>query len=275
MLGEIAPQEGTVKHGTNLQIGYYDPLRQDLELDKSVAYNVGEGRDYIDINDRQYHVVGYLKGFLFSAKRALTPVRSLSGGERNRVLLARLFARPSNLLVLDEPTNDLDVETLEVLEDKLVDYGGTLIVVSHDRQFLDNVVSSVLVFERGGVREYVGGFSDWQRRGLELAEVERPRRKGGADGSAAPTARRRSTSPGKLSYKDQRELDALPERIEQLEARVAETEQEVSAPEFYDQPFEATREALERFEQLRRELDEATERWLELEERQEALRAGG
>ena len=272
MLGALEPREGTVKHGTNLRIGYYDPLRQDLDPDKSVAYNVGEGRDYIHINDRQHHIVGYLKGFLFSAKRAMTPVKALSGGERNRVLLARLFTQPSNLLVLDEPTNDLDVETLEVLEDKLKAYRGTLIVVSHDRQFLDNVVDRVLVFERdAGVQEYVGNFSDWLRRGVALAELDRPDRSAGAR-SAGP--RRASSAPTKLSYKEQRELDALPERIEELEARVAEAQRAVTAPDFYDQPFDVTGPALEAFEALQSELDQAGERWLALEEKQEQLRAG-
>ncbi|MEO1576760.1 MAG: ATP-binding cassette domain-containing protein, partial [Pseudomonadota bacterium] len=258
-------------HGTNLHIGYYDPLRQDLDPEKSVAYNVGEGRDYIDINGRPHHIVGYLKGFLFSAKRAMTPVKSLSGGERNRVLLARLFTRPSNLLVLDEPTNDLDVETLEVLEGKLKEYSGTLIVVSHDRQFLDNVVNSVLVFEKdAGVQEYVGNFSDWLRRGAQLAELDRPDKAAASRGAAAA---RTNSKPTKLSYKEQRELDALPERMAQLEQQVAEAQSVVTAPDFYDQPFDVTGPALEQFEMLKGELDAAGERWLELEEKSEQLRA--
>ena len=158
MLGKLKPQSGTVKHGTNLEIGYFDQLRRELDLDKSVADNIGGGRDYIYINGKNRHVIGYLTGFLFSAKRAMTPVRALSGGERNRVTLAKLFTRPTNLLVLDEPTNDLDIETLEVLEQRLIDYDGTLIVVSHDREFLDNVVTSILVFEADGqIREFIGG----------------------------------------------------------------------------------------------------------------------
>ena len=170
ILGELEPQEGTVKQGTNLEIAYFDQLRRELDPNKSVADIVGDGRDYITINGKERHVVGYLRGFLFSAKRAMTPVRVLSGGERNRVILARLFTRPSNLLILDEPTNDLDVETLEVLEARLSEYAGTLIVVSHDREFLDNAVTSILVFEDdGNVHEYVGGYSDWLRRGHKLA----------------------------------------------------------------------------------------------------------
>nr|MBA3732150.1 ATP-binding cassette domain-containing protein [Gammaproteobacteria bacterium] len=169
MLGELAPQAGVVKLGTNLQIGYFDQMRRELDPDKTIAELVSDGHDYIKLNGKDRHVIGYLRGFLFSAKRAMTPVRALSGGERNRVILARLFTRPSNLLVLDEPTNDLDVETLEVLEDRLVEYQGTLIVVSHDREFLDNVITSTLVFEPDGkVRSYVGGFSDWARSGRQL-----------------------------------------------------------------------------------------------------------
>jgi ABC transport system ATP-binding/permease protein len=173
LLGELAPQTGTIKHGTQLEIAWFDQLRGGLDPALSVADNVGDGRDHVTINGKSRHVVGYLRGFLFSAKRALTPVASLSGGERNRVILAKLFTRPSNLLVLDEPTNDLDVETLEVLEARLAEYAGTLIVVSHDREFLDNVVNKILVFEAGGrIIEYAGGYSDWARRGRELAQMD-------------------------------------------------------------------------------------------------------
>jgi len=165
LLGQLEPQTGTIKHGTNLEVGYFDQLRQTLDLEKSVAYNVGEGRTYITLNGKERHIVGYLKGFLFTPKRSSMPVKALSGGERNRVILAKLFTRPANLLVLDEPTNDLDIETLEVLEKKLCDYNGTLIVVSHDREFLDNVVTSTVVFEDDGrAKEYVGGYSDWVRQ---------------------------------------------------------------------------------------------------------------
>ncbi|MCH7637290.1 MAG: ATP-binding cassette domain-containing protein [Proteobacteria bacterium] len=175
LLGDLEPMSGTLKHGTNLEIGYFDQLRQSLDLDKSVAYNVGEGRTYIKLNGKDRHIVGYLKGFLFSPKRAATPVKALSGGERNRVILAKLFTQPANLLVLDEPTNDLDIETLEVLENKLTEYGGTLIVVSHDREFLDNVVTSTIVFEDNGhIQEYIGGYSDWLRQGHALAEIDSP-----------------------------------------------------------------------------------------------------
>jgi len=271
LLGEIAPQGGSVKHGTNLEIGYFDQMRRVLEVDKSVAENVGDGRDYVTINGRQQHVVGYLRGFLFTAKRALTPVKSLSGGERNRVILAKLFTRPTNLLVLDEPTNDLDVETLEVLEERLREYSGTLVVVSHDREFLDNVVDKVLVFEPGGrVVEYAGGWSDWEKRGRALAESDGPARgRGGAEGEASREKPR--AAPTKLSYKDQRELEALPGKIEALERAVAELEEKAAAPDFYDQPWEATQAVLDALAERTREHDALTGRWLELEELRESL----
>jgi ATP-binding cassette subfamily F protein uup len=220
LLGQLAPQSGTLKHGTNLEIGYFDQLRQTLDLDKSVAYNVGDGRTYIRLNGKDRHVVGYLKGFLFSPKRSQTPVKALSGGERNRVILAKLFTRPANLLVLDEPTNDLDIETLEVLEEKLCEYSGTLIVVSHDREFLDNVVTSTIVFEEDGhIQEYVGGYSDWVRQGKQLAVTDNPFDSGERKRRAAERRRQRPTT--KLSYMDQRELDGLPAEIEELEAAIA------------------------------------------------------
>ncbi len=175
LLGELEPQSGVIKHGTNLEIGYFDQLRQTLDLEKSVADNVGGGRTHIRLNGKDRHVVGYLKGFLFSPKRSMTLAKALSGGERNRIILAKLFTQPANLLVLDEPTNDLDMETLDVLEQKLTEFNGTLIIVSHDRQFLDNVVTSTLVFEAdGSIQEYVGGYSDWVRQGKNLAEVDNP-----------------------------------------------------------------------------------------------------
>ena len=234
LLGHLEPQTGTLKHGTNLEIGYFDQLRQTLDLDKSVAYNVGDGRTYIKLNGKDRHIVGYLKGFLFSPKRSQMPVKALSGGERNRVILAKLFTRPANLLVLDEPTNDLDIETLEVLEQKLSEYSGTLIVVSHDREFLDNVVTSTIVFEENGrIQEYVGGYSDWVRRGIRLAVTDDPYAIEKRKREAAE--RRQQKKPTKLSYKDQRELDALPGQIEQLEAEIAELQQSIAQPDFYKQ----------------------------------------
>ena len=264
LLGQLEPQGGTLKHGTNLEIGYFDQLRQTLDLEKSVAYNVGEGRTYINLNGKDRHVVGYLKGFLFSPERSQTPVKSLSGGERNRVILAKLFTRPANLLVLDEPTNDLDIETLEVLEQKLCDYNGTLIVVSHDREFLDNVVTSTIVFEENGrIQEYVGGYSDWVRQGKQLAVADNPYE---AEERKRRAAERRRQRPAtKLGYKDQRELDALPAEIEELEAAIAILQKTVAEPGFYAQDTVAVRETLERLAESEVELERRVERWGELE----------
>ena len=270
LLGELEPQTGTIKTGTGLEVGYFDQLRQALDLEKSVAYNVGEGRTYIKLNGKDRHVVGYLKGFLFSPKRAMTPVKALSGGERNRVILAKLFTRPANLLVLDEPTNDLDIETLEVLEQKLCDYTGTLIVVSHDREFLDNVVTSTIVFEQDGkVQEYVGGYSDWLRRGHELAvtdnpyEVERRKR--------AALERRKNRKATKLSYKDQRELDGLPAEIEEIEASIASLQGAIAAPDFYTQAAELVQQELHKLSETEKLLEQRIERWAELESLQDSF----
>jgi len=269
LLGQLEPQSGTIKLGTNLEVGYYDQLRQSLDEDKSVAWNVGEGKTYIKLHGKDRHIVGYLKGFLFSPKRSATPVKALSGGERNRVILAKLFTRPANLLILDEPTNDLDMETLEVLEDKLVNYSGTLIVVSHDREFLDNVVTSLIVFEEGGrVQEYVGGYTDWQRHGHELTEVDTI-----AAGNSKPIEEQRAqgpVGPRKLSYNEQRELDGLPGAIESVEIKLAALEKRISAPDFYAQPHELIQPVLDELAALQKELDERLERWTDLSDRQQA-----
>jgi len=270
LLGQLEPQTGTIKVGTGLEVGYFDQLRQTLDLEKSVAYNVGEGRTYIKLNGKDRHVVGYLKGFLFSPKRAITPVKSLSGGERNRVILAKLFTRPANLLVLDEPTNDLDIETLEVLEQKLCEYTGTLIVVSHDREFLDNVVTSTIVFEQDGrVQEYVGGYSDWLRRGHELAVTDNPyeaeRKKHEA------LERRKNRKATKLSYKDQRELDSLPAEIEKIETDIATLQATIAAPDFYAQDAELVQHELHKLSETEKLLEQRIERWSELETLQESF----
>jgi len=264
LLGKLEPQSGTIKHGTNLEVGYFDQLRQTLDLEKSVAYNVGEGRTYINLNGKDRHIVGYLKGFLFTPKRSGMPVKALSGGERNRVILAKLFTRPANLLVLDEPTNDLDIETLEVLERKLCDYSGTLLVVSHDREFLDNVVTSTVVFEADGrAKEYVGGYSDWVRHGHELAETEniavaKARKR-------EEVERRKNRNKTKLSYNDQRELDQLPEQIEELESRVAEMQAKIATPEFYSQDKAAVQAVLKDLRDAETLLEQRIDRWGELE----------
>ncbi len=268
MLGELTPDSGTVKLGTSLDIGYFDQMRRELDPNKTIAEVVGDGREYIKIGGKDRHVIGYLRGFLFSAKRAMTPVRALSGGEKNRVILARLFTRPTNLLVLDEPTNDLDVETLEVLEEKLVEYQGTLIVVSHDREFLDNAVTSVLAFEEGGrVQSYAGGYSQWLKHGRRLKEtddLDRGRRNG-PDASADAAA---SAKPKKLSYKHKLELEQLPDRIEQLEQQIADLEKRIADPQFYNQAFEKVQPVMEELKARQTELDQAMARWDELENQQ-------
>ena len=266
ILGQLAPLSGTVKLGTNLEIGYFDQLREQLDPNKSVAEIVGDGRDHIKINGKERHVIGYLRGFLFSAKRAMTPIRSLSGGECNRVILARLFTRATNLLVLDEPTNDLDVETLEVLEARLTEYNGTLIVVSHDREFLDNVITSTLVFERAGrIGSYVGGYSDWLRQGNALNDVDKlaPQTTGVRSGELAQ--RIEAPTSKKLTFKLKHELGQLPIRIGELEVQLSDLHEQTSAPEFYEQPFEQTQPIMERLATCQTELDLAIERWGELE----------
>ena len=270
LLGHLQPQSGTLKHGTNLEVGYFDQLRQSLDLEKSVAYNVGEGRTYITINGKERHIVGYLKGFLFAPKRSMMPVKSLSGGERNRVILAKLFTRAANLLVLDEPTNDLDIETLEVLEQKLCNYSGTLIVVSHDREFLDNVVTSTIVFEDDGrLQEYVGGYTDWLRQGHQLAVTDRPQV---SEAEASETAeRRKNRKKTKLSYKDQRELDQLPADIESLEANIAALQETIVAADFYSQDNEFVQRTLQELCEAESSLEQSVERWGELETLRESL----
>ena len=263
MLGELAPERGVAKQGTNLEIGYFEPVGADMPLDQTVADFVGQGREYIDIGGKSRHIISYLNGFLFSAGRARTRIRSLSGGERNRVLLARVLTRPANVLVLDEPTNDLDVETLEVLENRLVDFDGTLIVVSHDREFLDNVVTSVLVFEEDGVREYVGGYSDWAARAHKLRALDDPRQRSTTASKAVPAKPRRT--PKKLSYKLQRELDRLPDSIEQLEQAVSTLEAQTAEAGFYEQPYPAVQQVLDELKRQQHELEVAMERWAELE----------
>ena len=271
LLGEIEPDTGSIKWGVNVQLGYFDQHRRELDLDKTVAQIVGDGREYVTLDGKARHVVGYLRGFLFSAKRALTPVRALSGGERNRVILARLFTQPANFLILDEPTNDLDVETLEVLEEKLDEYSGTLIVVSHDRAFLDNAVSSILAFESdGAIQPYFGNYTDWVRRGRSLASGEVKR---SPDQSDNDTFRHtRPVSARKLSYKLQRELDSLPSVIESVEIQLERLRSQTLDPKFYQREYSETQPVLDQLADLERELEEHLERWSELEEMDGTLR---
>jgi len=260
LLGEVQPDSGRVRRGTRLQVAYFDQQRDQLDADTSVMDSVAEGSQRVTVNGSDRHVAGYLRDFLFPPERLQSPVSSLSGGERNRLLLARLFARPANLLVMDEPTNDLDVETLELLEELLMDYHGTLLLVSHDRAFLDNVVTSSLVFESDGVvREYVGGYSDWLRQ-----------RSTAAPPPAVPAKPVREKAPGngrpaKLSYRDQRELDALPGRIEMLESEQAALQASVNAPDFYRQESTAVAAVLARLEIVGTELEGCYARWAQLE----------
>lgn len=268
LLGELEPDKGTVKLGSNLHIRYFDQLHQDLELDKSIADNISDGKDYIKINGKDRHVIGYLRDFLFSHERAKKPVKALSGGEQNRVLLAKLFSQPSNLLILDEPTNDLDVEMLDALESHLISYTGTLIIVSHDRKFLDNVVDNILVFESGQkISHYHGGYSDWIKRNkvLAVAEKESPLTTHSTkkELTEKPT---RKTSPKKLAYNEQRELAALPSKIDQLEIAIAELESLISNSDFYQQDHSFVQETLEQFAEKQTELNYFMERWLELSE---------
>jgi len=263
LLGELTPDTGSVKLGTNLEVAYFDQLRRELDPSKTVAEIVGEGREYVTIGGNKKHVVAYLTDFLFPAKRALTPIAALSGGERNRVILAKLFTRPANLLVLDEPTNDLDVETLEALEERLANYDGTLLVVSHDRYFLDAIVTSTLVFEEDGlVRRHAGGYSDWLERRRALAVVDEPATASSPSGKDT----RERPPPRKLSYKLQRELDALPDLISQLEQRVAELRNVVTEPEFFRRPQAEVQRLLEELRTAEGEVETAVNRWADLEE---------
>ena len=261
LLGQLKPDNGTVRLGTRLEVAYFDQHRAQLDGEKSVLDNLAEGSDKVDINGKPRHVMSYLQDFLFSPERVRTPVRSLYGGERNRLLLAKLFASPSNLLVMDEPTNDLDVETLELLEELLLDYPGTLLLVSHDRAFLNNVVTSTLVFEgEGRVNEYVGGYDDWLRqRGGAASAVEEKR----SGKNMAVQARRER--PRKLGYKEQLELEELPQHIEALEAEQEQLHVQMADPAFYQQDGEAIAAAKSRLGVVEAELAERYERWEALE----------
>ncbi len=278
VLGELQPASGEVHLGTRLQVAYFDQQREQLNPDKSVRDNIGEGSDFVDVRGNSRHVISYLKDFLFPPERVDSPVRTLSGGERNRLLLARLFTRPANLMVLDEPTNDLDVDTLELLEELLMDYDGTLLLVSHDRAFLDNVVTSTLVFEGNGhVGEYVGGYEDWlrQRRASPRNTAAKAAAKTTAVQPAARDASQKAQTEAaacalpvqkkKLSYKEQRELAALPGKIEALETEQGQLEQRIGQVDFYQQDQADIAATLARLEQVQEELVFAYERWEYLE----------
>ncbi len=273
LLGELTPDRGEVRTGANVQVAYYDQQREQLDPERTVFDTIGEGSEIVTVAGRPRHVNGYLRDFLFPPERARSPVKALSGGERNRLLLARLFTRPANVLVLDEPTNDLDLETLELLEAQLVEWPGTLILVSHDRVFLDNVVTSTLVVEGDGrVAEYVGGYGDYLRakHAAAMATAPPPERAAARRGSEQTRAEE-TTATGaapvrkRLSYKEQREFDALPARIEAIEAEQQALHAAVAAPEFYKEPAEAIRQSLARLEELQAALLAAYARWDELD----------
>ena len=281
ILGELQPQRGQVRLGTSLNIAYFDQLRDQLDLDKNAVDNIAEGREFIEVDDgknkKNVHIISYLSDFLFTGERARTPLRALSGGERNRVLLAKLFSKSANLLVLDEPTNDLDVETLELLEDFLNDYDGTVLLVSHDRAFLNNIVTSVIAFEgRGNVLEYVGGYDDWIRQGGKWTEPDLPADEvppsQPAKQEAIPSQSEPKPAPRnkKLSYKLQREFDELPGRIEQLERQQTEVQTEVSAPDFFAQEAAIVEAKMQELARIEAELEQCFERWAELEDMQQA-----
>ncbi|GAB6197200.1 ATP-binding cassette domain-containing protein [Lysobacter xanthus] len=266
LLGSLKPDGGEVREGSNLQIAYFDQYRATLREDWNAIENVAEGREFVEFNGKRKHIIGYLQDFLFTPERARAPITRLSGGERNRLLLARLFAQPSNLLVMDEPTNDLDVETLELLEELLGDYAGTLLLVSHDRDFLDNVVTSTLVMEgEGQVGDYVGGYTDWLRQrpadGSKIARGEPAK----AVAAPAPAPTVPAPAKRKLSFKETRELESLPVRIEQLEAEVARLTEALSEPAFYSRDAASITAHNAELARVQGELDAAYARWSELD----------
>lgn len=280
LLGELQPTEGEIRLGTNLKVAYFDQLRGELDLERNALDNLAEGREFIDINGQSKHVLGYLQEFLFTPERSRSPVRVFSGGERARLLLAKLFSKPANILVLDEPTNDLDVETLELLEEQLAEFKGTVIVISHDREFLDNVVTETIFLDgSGNVQEHVGGYTDWRRQGGRFpAEVSgsRPdkqdkREKTDATAKKAEpvvetVAQSAKQKTIKLSYKLKLELDQLPGQIEALEQKVAGLQEAVAAADFYSGPPDEVSATLEQLSETESRLESVIERWMELEE---------
>lgn len=279
LLGEIQSTEGKVRCGTKLDIAYFDQYRADLEPEKTVMDNVADGKQDVEVNGVKRHVLGYLQDFLFPPKRAMVPVKALSGGERNRLLLAKLLLKPNNLLILDEPTNDLDVETLELLEEILTDYQGTLLIVSHDRQFIDNTATECFIFEgEGQLNEYVGGFHDAKQQQAnyfaQKAQQELAKQK-----KVAPAIEQTTSAVGsnhtsrhnqrtvKLSYKEQRELEQLPQLLEQLEEKISVLQAEISASDFFQKPHDYTATQLQALADAEQELENAFLRWEELEEK--------
>jgi len=263
LMGQLEPSQGKVEHGTNVEMAYFDQLRAQLDETRSILDNIGQGRDVITINGRSRDLMGYLEDFLFTRERAHAPISALSGGERNRLLLARLFTQPANLLILDEPTNDLDIETLEVLEDLLLEFDGTLLLVSHDRAFLNNIVTSTYILDDGNVTEYIGGYDDWHK----LIQDSKPASNDPKPASAKPKVSSTETKfvLRKLSYNEKRELEGLPKQIEILESEQHELNQKMESPEFYQQDGVIITQAVERLEEIQSELSRLYQRWGELE----------
>ncbi|MGV3486398.1 MAG: ATP-binding cassette domain-containing protein [Planctomycetaceae bacterium] len=266
LLGQLEPQQGTIRQGTKLEIAYFDQLRDTLDGEKTVQDNVAYGTDTVKIGDRSKHIIGYLQDFLFTPERARTQVKFLSGGERNRVLLARLMTQPANVIVLDEPTNDLDSETLDLLEEQVVDFGGTVLVVSHDRTFLNNVVTSTIVFEPDGVNEYVGGYDDWKAAAARREPAaEAPPQSGKAKPVAVGgTTAATSSSPvkeKKRSFKEKHELETLPKRIEDLEGEIATLHDAMANPDFFKQSGQVIAGVQSNLQALEKQLSDCYQRW--------------
>jgi len=266
--GKISPNQGTVKVGTQLEIAYLDQMRSDINEDLSVLDNISGGQEKITVNGQEKHVISYVQDFLFSPAQARGPVTALSGGERNRLLLAKLFTKPCNLLILDEPTNDLDMETLELLEHLLVDFQGTLILVSHDRTFLNNVATSTYAFEGNGtIKEYVGGYDDWLRQKPKATKDNKTSKSKESDKKKETNAQPAAAAqkPKKLSYKEQRELDQLPDKIATLEEQIEEISLAMNQADFYQQDSDKITTINNQLKELQKELDDCYQRWEELE----------
>ncbi|MCC2524147.1 ABC transporter ATP-binding protein [Vibrio coralliilyticus] len=272
LLGDLVPDSGRLHCGTKLEVAYFDQYREILDPEKSVIDNLADGKQEVMVGGRQRHALSYLQDFLFAPKRARTPVKALSGGEKNRLLLARIFLKANNLLVLDEPTNDLDIETLELLEDLLANYQGTLLLVSHDRQFVDNTVTTSWIFEgEGEIEEFVGGYHDAQQQREQTKKaraVEKPI-KAEKQVEESPKTAPVKSKPKKLSYKLQRELEVLPAKLEELEAEIESMQEQVNDPDFFSQPVEQTQPILDKLSAVEQELEVAFERWEELEAMQQ------
>ncbi|AMV32212.1 ABC transporter ATP-binding protein uup [Pirellula sp. SH-Sr6A] len=273
ILGKLPPRTGTVRLGTKLDIAYFDQTRDVLDLNKTAVENVGEGKTTIQVGGKSKHIIGYLQDFLFTPEQARSPIRYFSGGQRNRLMLAKLLAQPANMLIMDEPTNDLDSETLELLEERLVEYDGTLIVVSHDRAFLNNCVTSLLVFEDGAIKEYVGGYDDWLRqKKAELTGSNGVKNTARGAASTLPKSEPSTTSiktqvEKKLSFKEKQELDTLPKKIEQLESEQIAIHDQMASPNYFKQPASILAADQTRLEKIGRDLAKAYQRWESLSER--------